>query len=70
MLDRDSDASEAYGFASTILMSPSAARISIAACPPPLTNMSIFAAAEAAVLSTATLSKSLLIFPRAVSATR
>src|SRR4029077_17756859 len=70
MLDRESDASERYGFASTILMSPAPARILIAACPPPLTNMSIFAAAEAVVRSTARLSKSLPIFPCAVSATR
>src|SRR5580704_4511671 len=70
MLDHESDASERYGFASTILMSPSATRILIAACPPPLTDMSIFAAAEAAILSIARLSKSLLIFPCAVSARR
>src|SRR5436190_1308554 len=70
MLDHESDASEPYGFASTILMSPSAARILIAACPSPLTNMSIFAAAADAVRSTARLSKSLAIVPCAVSATR
>src|SRR5438552_1975482 len=58
MLDRESGASEPYGFASTILMSPFAARILIAACPPPLTNMSIFAAAADAVRSTARSSKS------------
>src|SRR4029450_7917006 len=70
MLDRESDASEPYGFASTIWMSPSAAHILIAACPPPLASLSIFAAAADAVRSTARLSKSLPILPCAVSATR
>src|SRR5205807_8613967 len=70
MLDRESDASKPYVFATTILVSPSAARILISACLPPFTNMSIFAAAEASVGSTTRLSKSLPIFPCAVSATR